>query len=297
MLDQYSLFESTDRDSPAGSAPAVTEQLTRLEQQLATHAQLLQENTRALTALTTALGAHSMATGQEPAATTAGDEAADPAPQQASTAPEWSAAAAAGDRLEETAETTAALGPPYETPPPPTGGADPSDGANHSASEDTAVVPPDPQLADYLSEAGVTAAAVVGPGWVQVGHRRYDIPIRHAADVLRVATTLRHASMPQIWVLAETCEQLGLVTYPDDINSPRSERITSTERNLRELCDAQTFLHPAVEAGWSCNGHVEPWTLMKHESSGKLVHLILEPYTWMYDLYGRGVVEIGRAHV
>lgn len=135
--------------------------------------------------------------------------------------------------------------------------------------------------------ADVKSVAVVAPDWVQIGTDRYRFEVATAADIVRVAKALHHpASVPQVWLLAETCSKLGLEFYPTDVNASRSAQIEDMERQLRESTAGAEFLRPALESGWSCKGHVEPWTLLSQEnrsSGGRLIHLVLEPYAWVYD--------------
>lgn len=191
-----------------------------------------------------------------------------------------------GERSEETADEDAGgTGPDEPDTEPQQSGARPVPAERQPVQRPTA----------WTELAGFEAAAVVGPGFVQIGGRRWAFEVTSAAEILRIATQLKHnRSAPQIWVLTETCEELGLVTYPDDVNRTRKERITSVERNLAELPAGADFLAPALDEGWKAgrDGRLEPWTLLRSPQN-KIVHVILEPYTWMYDHDGRGVVADG----
>lgn len=191
------------------------------------------------------------------------------------------------------APTEAAEEPADEPVPAETEGEEPAAAAEPEGGTDARERKPVERSARWSELAGFDAAAVVGPGWVQIGAKRWAFEVRSAAEIVRIAGALKHSrSAPQVWVLTEVCEELNLVAYPDDVNRSRSERITSLERNLAELPAAADFLAPVLDDGWTCNGRLEPWTLLRGPK-GKLVHLVLEPYTWMYDYRGRGVIADG----
>ncbi|SFE69752.1 hypothetical protein SAMN04487819_1294, partial [Actinopolyspora alba] len=198
--------------------------------------------------------------------------------------------------------------PPEFEPAPETDGEEPApdpEGAAPAASSDESaevssapveispeelVQPNCPELADY------TAAAVVGPGWVQIGNRRWSVPVHSAADIVRIRQALRHStSVPQVYLLAETCQQLGLVVTLDDLNVSTSTQIETLENRLAELPASAEFMRPAYDNGWSSNGVLEPWTLLRSEkdSKGQLVQLVLEPYGWVYDYQGEGLLAEG----
>lgn len=152
--------------------------------------------------------------------------------------------------------------------------------------------------AKWTELANFAAAAVVGPGWVQIGARRWSFEVSSAAEIVRIAEAIKHdRSVPQIWVLTEVCEELGLVAGVENLDLTSSQRITAVERELAELPASAEFLAPAVKAGWEVgrNGELEPWTHMSGPNN-KVVQLVLEPYTWMYDFRGRGVVAEGGDH-
>lgn len=224
-------------------------------------------------------------------------------PHNAATVPHQDASAPHEETATESHDDTAPAQPPAENPDEPhaTAEEEPTTApcseraptpAEHEPHDDPASRVPvflehstRNELADY------TGIAVIGPGWVQIGNTRWAYTVTTVNDIVRIRRKLTHASSaPQIWMLGEVCLQLGLETYPDDVNVSTSAQIDSLKANLAELPAAAQFMSPAYDHGWA--SVLEPWTLLRSDNN-TLTHLVLEPYVWVYDQTGTGVTGVG----
>lgn len=160
----------------------------------------------------------------------------------------------------------------------------------------------------------VAPAAVVGPGWVQIGNVRRDWNPTTAWHLIRIAffaaqkqgVLLDHSaareSPPQIWLLAEKLEQLGLDMEPDGAYTAEQvvaagsradldERGFAAKRVQRWL-ESSGFLDEAFSQGWRRRGESPARITLADgsaRSGGLRLALVLEPLQWVSDTRETGV--------